>query len=170
MGVPDAVVATASLREQFAACFDGHSVAQDGTGFQFRMALGDATMGIVEVGGVAIPSAVPEYVNLSLEIAPVCAAVVANARAYDEVRAARESLERANAALQKTNDDLMAARAELRELQEVLPICGWCHSILDQEGAWSRLAAYLVANSGAKLSHGICAKCLEKAFEPAQPE
>lgn len=156
--------ATDAMCSHFARCAGTHAVAEDAAGFLFRISLGDMAFGIVEVDRVAIPAALPQYINLAMLIAPVCAAVVANARAHDEVRAARESLEQSNAALQRSNDELVAARKELQSLQDVLPVCAWCKKILDEEGAWTRLAEYLADHTGAKLSHGICRPCIEKNF------
>lgn len=52
---------------------------------------------------------------------------------------------------------------EIETLQGIIPICSYCHSIRDDEGAWSRLEEYLSAHSDAKFSHGVCPKCLPKA-------
>jgi hypothetical protein len=158
-------VASEAARKHFASCEGTHAMIDDGAGFLFRLALGGDEIGIVEVSRVAIPAAVNQYLNLALTIAPVCAAIVANARAHDEVREARVLVDRSQAALQGLNDDLAAAKKELHDLQDLLPVCAWCHNILDEKGAWTRLSEYLAANTGAHSSHGICADCQGKFFD-----
>jgi hypothetical protein len=158
-------VASEAVRKHFLACTGPHVMSGDGAGFLFRLGLGGDEIGIVEVNRVAIPAAVTEYLNLALTIAPVCAAVVDNARAHDEVREARVLVDRSQAALQSLNDDLTAAKKELRDLQDVLPVCAWCKRILDEKGALARLSEYLASYKGAHFSHGICADCQGKYFD-----
>ncbi len=50
-----------------------------------------------------------------------------------------------------------------KTLKGIIPICSYCHSIRDDQGAWDRVEAYLSKHSDAELSHGICPKCLGKA-------
>jgi hypothetical protein len=152
-------------RARFALCDGAHAVPPPRTGFLFRIALADGELGIVDVDGVQVPEAVPAYLNLALAIAPVCAAVIANARAHDATRQAQQALERTNSELLRANHDLAAARADLRRLQEILPICGWCKKVLDQEGAWTKLATYLAGYTGAEFTHGICRECEGDFFE-----
>jgi hypothetical protein len=158
-------VASESMQKHFSACKGTHFLADDGSSFLFRLALGGEEIGIVEVSRVAIPAAVQLYVNLALTIAPVCAAVVANARAHDDTREARMLVDRANAALRSANDELNAATTELRNLQGVLPVCAWCSKILDEQGAWKRLSEYLATYAGAHFSHGICSDCQGRFFD-----
>jgi PAS domain S-box-containing protein len=67
--------------------------------------------------------------------------------------------------LEKTNlvDKLQKALDEIKTLKGVIPICSYCHSIRDEDGAWNRLEAYISKNSDAAFSHGACPKCLVKA-------
>lgn len=63
----------------------------------------------------------------------------------------------------KINEELKEAINEIQTLRGIIPICSYCHSIRDDEGAWSQLEAYLSEHSEAMFSHGICPKCLAKA-------
>jgi hypothetical protein len=164
-GEPAPQVASEAVRNHFLACTGTHMMTGDGAGFLFRLSLGGDEIGIVEVSRVAIPAAITNYLSLALAIAPVCAAVVASARAYDDAREARTQLDRANTALQSANDDLAAVKKELDKLHDVLPVCAWCNSILDEKGAWTRLSEYLQAYTGSHFSHGICANCQAKFFD-----
>lgn len=47
----------------------------------------------------------------------------------------------------------------LKYLEGIIPICGYCKSIRNDEGSWDMLEKYLSHNTEAKFSHGICPKC-----------
>lgn len=61
------------------------------------------------------------------------------------------------------NQELQKALEEIKTLRGILPICSYCHSIRDDEGAWNRIENYLLTHSEAQLTHGICPKCMSKA-------
>ena len=65
------------------------------------------------------------------------------------------------------NEQLEEAINEIKTLQGIIPICSYCHSIRDDEGAWSQLESYLSKHSEAMFSHGICPKCMTKALADA---
>lgn len=58
------------------------------------------------------------------------------------------------------NMHLKKALKEIKTLQGIIPICSYCHSISDEEGAWNELEGYIYKHSDATFSHGICPKCL----------
>ena len=64
--------------------------------------------------------------------------------------------------IKRINKDLKVAINEIKTLRGIIPICSYCHSIRNDEGAWSKIEAYLSAHSEAQLSHGICPECLPK--------
>lgn len=64
-------------------------------------------------------------------------------------------------------DEKEAALNEIRALQGIIPICSYCHSIRDDDGAWNRLEAYISEHSEAKFSHGICPGCVPKTHAEA---
>lgn len=67
--------------------------------------------------------------------------------------------------LERTNlvNELQKALDEIKTLKGVIPICSYCHSMRDEDGAWNRLEAYISKNSNAEFSHGACPKCIVKA-------
>lgn len=69
--------------------------------------------------------------------------------------------------LKEANKVLNITREEVNTLREILPICSYCHSIRNDEGAWSGIEAYISTHSDVKFSHGICPKCLVKARSDA---
>jgi CheY-like chemotaxis protein len=58
------------------------------------------------------------------------------------------------------------ALALVKQLQGLLPICGYCKKIRDDRGAWSQLEEYISAHSEARFSHGICPLCFELNVGP----
>lgn len=62
-----------------------------------------------------------------------------------------------------SNRELQKALEEIKTLRGILPICSYCHRIRNDEGAWSEIEDYLSDHSEAKLTHGICPKCMSKA-------
>ncbi len=62
---------------------------------------------------------------------------------------------------------LQEALSEIRTLQGFIPICSYCHSIRNDEGAWSRLEEYISKHTNAIFSHGVCPPCLKKVRSEA---
>jgi hypothetical protein len=60
---------------------------------------------------------------------------------------------------------LEKAFKEIKALRGIIPICSYCHSIRDDEGAWNMMEKYITSHSDAQFSHGICPKCLEQVRE-----
>jgi adenylate cyclase len=55
--------------------------------------------------------------------------------------------------------DLENTLAEVRTLRGMIPICGYCKKIRDEEGAWWQMEQYIHDHSEAEFSHGICPEC-----------
>lgn len=62
---------------------------------------------------------------------------------------------------------LTVALNEINTLKGIIPICSYCHSIRDDEGAWDKIEAYLHKHSDAEFSHGICPNCMDKVRSDA---
>lgn len=62
---------------------------------------------------------------------------------------------------------LQRALDDIKSLKGIIPICSYCHSIRNEEGAWDQLEAYITNHSEAAFSHGVCPKCIEKARSEA---
>ena len=67
---------------------------------------------------------------------------------------------------EKLINSLQEAMSEIKLLKGIIPICSYCHSIRDDEGAWDKLESY-IKHSGAEFSHGICPKYLIKTRSEA---
>lgn len=70
---------------------------------------------------------------------------------------------RSNKLLIKEKRKTEQAMEEIEVLKGIIPICSYCHSIRDDEGAWDNMEHYISSHSEASFSHGICPKCLPKA-------
>lgn len=55
--------------------------------------------------------------------------------------------------------ELQAAMAEVRSLQEILPICSYRKRIRDDADYWQTVESYLHQHTNSMLSHGICPDC-----------
>jgi hypothetical protein len=65
--------------------------------------------------------------------------------------------------LSSSNLELQKVLEEVQTLRGIIPICSYCHSIRNDEGAWDQLESYISQHSEAHFSHGVCPKCLKKA-------
>ena len=60
---------------------------------------------------------------------------------------------------------LEKALSEVRTIKGLIPICAKCHRIRDDQGAWNSLEAFVLNNSDADFSHGLCPECARSEFE-----
>lgn len=60
---------------------------------------------------------------------------------------------------------LQATLAELRTLQEILPICSYCRKIRDDESYWHSVEDYISRHTSSRFTHGICPSCAESHFQ-----
>lgn len=81
------------------------------------------------------------------------------ARDITERKQAEEDRERLVAELQ-------AALAEVRTLQDFLPICSYCKRIRDDENYWHAVESYISEHTDTQFSHGICPSCYTQVVEP----
>jgi hypothetical protein len=81
------------------------------------------------------------------------------ARDVTEVKQAEEERERLVTELQD-------ALAEVRTLQEILPICSYCRKIRDDENYWHTVEGYISEHTSTRFSHSICPSCMKIHVEP----
>ncbi|HET7563505.1 MAG TPA: PAS domain S-box protein [Gemmatimonadaceae bacterium] len=62
--------------------------------------------------------------------------------------------------------ELQAALAEVRSLQEILPICSYCKKVRDDENYWHSVESYISQHTNTRFSHSICPSCFAKEVEP----
>lgn len=55
---------------------------------------------------------------------------------------------------------------QVRELESILPICGYCKKIRDDRDYWQQIEGYLHARAGMVFSHGCCPDCFQTKMVP----
>lgn len=55
---------------------------------------------------------------------------------------------------------------QVRQLQEILPICGYCRKIRDDQNYWSQVEEYFGKEAGVNFSHGVCPECYDRVVVP----
>jgi PAS domain S-box-containing protein len=60
--------------------------------------------------------------------------------------------------------ELQDALAKVKTLSGMLPICGSCKKIRDDQGYWRRLEEYIGSHSDAEFTHSVCPECARKLY------
>jgi GAF domain-containing protein len=68
------------------------------------------------------------------------------------------------AELEKANQDLRRAMADIKVLSGMLPICAACKRVRDDSGYWAQIESYIAERSSAEFTHGICPDCAGKLY------
>jgi PAS domain S-box-containing protein len=68
--------------------------------------------------------------------------------------------------LKNTELELRQALAEVKQLQEILPICSYCRSIRDDKDYWHTVENYISTHTDSKFSHSICPHCYDEQIKP----
>jgi len=55
--------------------------------------------------------------------------------------------------------------AEIRQLQEMIPICVYCHKVRDEHDYWDLVESYIQKETGSRFSHCACPDCYEKELQ-----
>ena len=63
--------------------------------------------------------------------------------------------------LKQTISSLKDALKKVKQLSGLLPICSHCANIRKEDGDWQELDSYIMENTSAQFSHGICPNCLK---------
>jgi DNA-binding response OmpR family regulator len=61
---------------------------------------------------------------------------------------------------------LIGLTSELRQLEAILPICGYCKKIRDDQNYWQQLESYIHTHTGTAFSHGVCPDCHQRHVVP----
>lgn len=64
----------------------------------------------------------------------------------------------------QTGDRLERALAEVKTLRGIIPICGHCKRVREDDGFWEQVEAFVAARSDAAFSHGICPECAARHY------
>jgi PAS domain S-box-containing protein len=93
---------------------------------------------------------------------PAVGAVVCNYRDVTERHEAEEECHRLNRELEARVDELGRALAQVRQLEGLLPICGWCKRVRADGDYWQQVEDYLAAHTDLRFTHGICPDCMAR--------
>ena len=52
--------------------------------------------------------------------------------------------------------------AEIRQLQELIPMCTYCRKVRDEHNYWDLVESYIQKETGSRFSHGACPQCYDK--------
>lgn len=55
---------------------------------------------------------------------------------------------------------------QVRQLEQFLPICGYCKKIRDDSNYWQQIESYINARTGTDFSHSICPDCYARVVQP----
>jgi DNA-binding response OmpR family regulator len=59
---------------------------------------------------------------------------------------------------------------QLRQLEELLPICSYCKKIRDDGNYWQQIEAYISERTGSDFSHSVCPDCYKGVIQPQLEE
>ncbi len=65
-------------------------------------------------------------------------------------------------AQKRVEAELRDALTKVKTLTGMLPICAWCRKIREDSGYWTSLEKYIVDNTSAQITHGMCESCAEE--------
>jgi hypothetical protein len=86
----------------------------------------------------------------------------------ERLAALHEDLVNATRELQKKNAALEEAKAHIRTLSGILPICSYCKKIRNDQGYWEQVEAYVSQRTDADFSHSVCQECMPKVYPHAE--
>lgn len=56
--------------------------------------------------------------------------------------------------------------AQVKHLESILPICGYCKKIRDDRNYWAQIEEYYSKRDGTRFSHGVCPDCYDAKVVP----
>lgn len=72
----------------------------------------------------------------------------------------------AEAERERLVNELRSALAEIKVLQDILPICSYCKKVRDDEDYWHTVESYISHHTNTRFSHGVCPECMRTHVEP----
>ena len=62
--------------------------------------------------------------------------------------------------------ELQSALAEIKVLQDILPICSYCRKIRSDNDYWVTVESYIAEQTNSTFTHGVCPDCMRQHVEP----
>lgn len=85
------------------------------------------------------------------------------------IRVGERMLELQNKLAEKVRQ-LEESTVQVKQLQGILPICGYCKKIRDDQNYWQAVESYISKHTEAQFSHSICPGCYKDVVEPQLDE
>jgi phosphoserine phosphatase RsbU/P len=61
---------------------------------------------------------------------------------------------------------ILAYTTQVRQLEELLPICSYCKKVRDDQNYWQQIESYISERTGTDFSHSICPDCYTRVVVP----
>jgi DNA-binding response OmpR family regulator len=61
---------------------------------------------------------------------------------------------------------ILAYTTQVRQLEEMLPICSYCKKIRDDHNYWQQIEGYINERTGSEFSHSVCPDCYTRVVLP----
>ncbi|HEX2855708.1 MAG TPA: response regulator [Opitutaceae bacterium] len=55
---------------------------------------------------------------------------------------------------------------QVRQLEEMMPICSYCKKIRDDQNYWQQIEGYINQRTGSEFSHSVCPDCYTRVVVP----
>jgi sigma-B regulation protein RsbU (phosphoserine phosphatase) len=55
---------------------------------------------------------------------------------------------------------------QVRQLEEMMPICSYCKKIRDDQNYWQQIEGYINQRTGSEFSHSVCPDCYTRVIIP----
>jgi DNA-binding response OmpR family regulator len=55
---------------------------------------------------------------------------------------------------------------QVRQLEQMLPICSYCKKIRDDQNYWQQIEGYITERTGSDFSHSVCPDCYQRVVLP----
>lgn len=65
---------------------------------------------------------------------------------------------------------ILVYTTQVRQLEELLPICSYCKKIRDDQNYWQQLEGYINERTGSEFSHSVCPDCYTSVMVPQLEE
>lgn len=66
----------------------------------------------------------------------------------------------------RTAERILRYTTQVRQLEELLPICSYCKKIRDDKNYWQQMEGYINERTGSEFSHSICPDCYKRVIVP----
>ena len=63
-------------------------------------------------------------------------------------------------------ESILKYTTQVRQLEELLPICSYCKKIRDDQNYWQQMEGYINERTGSEFSHSVCPDCYQRVVIP----